>query len=165
MTVCVLILLIAPGSFTQGENLLGNVKESVVNSQYEKTSEVFTVEKIQLNQGILSVEGKQRDFQVEVLKDAADLTIEDFRFSDEENTEIPLEATLEGARLSGEYEKISLSVVGRVLSLDFGYQDPVEFYVQDGLLYYVDFNGSLLSRIPQPVITGFEQFYSLFRKV
>lgn len=162
MTVCVLILLIAPGSFTQGENLLGNVKESVVNSQYEKTSEVFTVEKIQLNQGILSVEGKQRDFQVEVLKDAADLTIEDFRFSDEENTEIPLEATLEGARLSGEYEKISLSVVGRVLSLDFGYQDPVEFYVQDGLLYYVDFNGSLLSRIPQPVITGFEQFYSLF---
>lgn len=68
------------------------------------------------------MEGKQRDFQVEVLKDAADLTIEDFRFSDEENTEIPLEATLEGARLSGEYEKISLSVVGRVLSLDFGYQ-------------------------------------------
>lgn len=45
MTVCVLILLIAPGSFTQGKNLLGNVKESVVNSQYEKTSEVFTVEK------------------------------------------------------------------------------------------------------------------------
>ena len=59
-------------------------------------------------------------------------------------------------------KKISLTVMGRLLSLDLGYQDPVEFYVQDGLLYYVDFNGSLLSRIPQPVMKGLENLYPLF---
>lgn len=159
--VFVLIFLLGIGSLNQGNNLLGNVKDSVVNSQYEKSKDVFTVEKIQLDQGILSVEGQERNFQVEALKDGTDLTVEDFRFTDEKGDEIPLKKGLE-AKLSGDYDMISLTVRGRILSLDFGYQDPVELYVQDGLLYYVDFNGSLLSRIPQPVMTSLEQFYPLF---
>ena len=160
--VFVLILLTGLGSLAQGGTLLGDIKGSVVNRQYEKSRDVFTVEKIQLNQGILSVQGQEGDFQVEVLKDGSDLTVEDFRFTDENGEEIPLEKGLEEARLSGNYEKISLTVMGRLLSLDLGYQDPVEFYVQDGLLYYVDFNGSLLSRIPQPVMKGLENLYPLF---
>lgn len=160
--VFVLILLTGAGSLAQGGTLLGDIKGSVVNRQYEKGKDVFTVEKIQLNQGILSVQGQEGDFQVEVLKDGSDLTVEDFRFTDENGEEIPLEKGLEEARLSGNYEKISLTVMGRLLSLDLGYQDPVEFYVQDGLLYYVDFNGSLLSRIPQPVMKGLEKLYPLF---
>lgn len=158
----VLMILLGTGSLVQGSPLLGNIKESVVNSQYERDKNVFTVEKIQLNQGVLSVEGKEGDFQVEALKNGSDLTVEDFRFTDEKGNEIVLEQGLDKARLSGNYKKISLTVMGRILSLDFGYQDPVEFYVQDGLLYYVDFNGSLLARIPQPVITGLEKFYPLF---
>ena len=158
----VLIFLLGAGSFTQGNNLLKNVKESVVNSQYEKDKDVFTVEKIQLDQGILSVQGQERSFQVEVLRDGSELTAEDFRFTDENGKEIPLEGALEIYRLSGDFQKISLSVMDRILSLDFGYQDPVEFYVQEGRLYYVDFNGSLLDRIPQPIMKGWEDLYPLF---
>ncbi len=160
----VIILLSGTGSLAQGENLVENVKDSVVNNQYEKDKNVFTVEKIQLNQGILSVQGQGGNLQVEVLKDGSDLTVDDFCFTDENGKEILSEQGFKDgeARLSGAYEKISLTVMGRILSLDFGYQDPVEFYVQDGLLYYVDFNGSLLSKIPQPVMTGLEQFYPLF---
>ena len=73
-----------------------------------------------------------------------------------------LEGALEIYRLSGDFQKISLSVMDRILSLDFGYQDPVEFYVQEGRLYYVDFNGSLLDRIPQPIMKGWENLYPLF---
>ena len=36
------------------------------------------MEKIQLNQGILSVQGQEGDFQVEVLKDGSDLTVGGF---------------------------------------------------------------------------------------
>lgn len=157
-----LVLLTVTDGVARNGNLLDSVKKSVVNSQYEKSREVFTVEKIQLNQGVLLVQGQERSFQVEVLRDGSDLTAEDFRFTDENGKKIPLEGALEIYRLSGDFQKISLSVMGRILSLDFGYQDPVEFYVQDGLLYYVDFNGSLLARIPQPVITGLEKFYPLF---
>lgn len=158
-----LVLVLALLAVLGGDNgLLGSVKESVINSQYEKTKKVFTVEKIQLDQGTLMVQGKEGSFQVEVLRDGSDLTAEDFRFTDENGEEISLEDALEGYRLSGDYQKISISVMDRILSLDFGYQDPVEFYVQEGRLYYVDFNGSLLDRIPQPVMKGLENLYSLF---
>ena len=160
--IFVLILLAGVGSLAQGGNLLGDIKGSVVNNQYEKGREVFTVEKIQLDQGVLSVQGQEGDFQAEALRDGSDLTAEDFRFTDENGEEIPLEQGLEKTRLSGDYEKISLTVRGRILSLDFGYQDPVEFYVQEGRLYYVDFNGSLLDRIPQPIMKGWEDLYPLF---
>lgn len=48
--VFVLILLTGAGSLAQGGTLLGDIKGSVVNSQYEKGKDVFIVEKIQLNQ-------------------------------------------------------------------------------------------------------------------
>ena len=133
----VMILLSGAGSLAQGKNLVENVKDSVVNNQYEKDKNVFTVKKIQLNQGILSVQGQGGNFQVEVLKDGSDLTVNDFRFTDENGKEILSEQGFKDgeARLSGAYEKISLTVMGRILSLDFGYQDPVEFYVQDGLFH------------------------------
>ena len=60
--VFVLILLTGAGSLAQGGTLLGDIKGSVVNRQYEKGKDVFTVEKIQLNQGNLVSAGTGRRF-------------------------------------------------------------------------------------------------------
>lgn len=143
----------------QGEmSLWEKTERSLVNTQYTKAETVFEIEKIQLQQGKLKIWGKEGDFTAEVLSEGMDLGLEDFAFTDEKGQDISVEA----GRLSGNLKKIKVQVLGKILSLDFGYQEPLEFYAEKGRLYYVDFNGSLLQRIPQPIMRGLERFYPLF---
>lgn len=151
-----------------GENvsLLGKVKNSVVNTQYEKSGDIFTVEKIQLDNGTLSVEGENTGFTAQLAQDSREkedeLSLEKIILLDEKGEKLSGILDMAGLHLEGDFQGITLTAEGSILGFDFGYQDPVEFYAEEGNLYYIDFNGSLLASIPQPQVTGLEKFYSLF---
>ena len=156
-----------------GENvsLLGKVKNSVVNTQYEKSGDIFTVEKIQLDNGTLSVEGENTGFTAQLAQDSREkedeLSLEKIILLDEKGEKLSGILDMAGLHLEGDFQGITLTAEGSILGFDFGYQDPVEFYAEEGNLYYIDFNGSLLASIPQPQVTGmfYERavFYWLFR--
>lgn len=147
-------------------SLLGKVKKSVVNTQYEKAENVFTVKKIQLEDGKLCVEGEDAALTAQVSEEmqeeGSSLTWKDVVLLDQEGKSISSTKDLQGLHLEGSFQGITVTAQGRILSFDFGYQDPVEFYAEEGRLYYIDFNGSLLAEIPQPQITGLERLYPLF---
>ncbi len=146
------------------QDIFGKVGGSVINRQYEKSGDLFEVEKIRLENGTLYIQGEGAELIVEAVADASEMTLEDYRFLDGERK--PLEvverpgkaACLAGSR----YEDVSVSTDKRVLTIDLGYQDPVRFYAEKEQLYYIDFNGSLLSEIPQPALPGLEVLYPLF---
>ena len=139
-------------------NIWKKTESSLVNTQYTRNESVFAVEKIQLQQGKLKVWGEEGNFTTEVLSEGSDLHLQDFMFTDDRGEQIETES----GRLTGDFKKIKAEVMGQILSFDFGYQEPVEFYAESGKLYYIDFNGSLLQKIPQPVMRGLERFYPLF---
>lgn len=118
------------------------VSGTVINAQYERKEEGFQIESIRLEDGKLIADGKSGTFTAEAVEDKDEMSLLDFRFTGEEN--------------------VSLEVMGRILTVGFGYKDPVELYVYGGDLYYIDFNGSLLEEIPQPKMKGLEKIYPLF---
>lgn len=146
------------------EELFGKVGKTAVNEQYERDDAVFEVEKMTLEDGLLYIQGKDAMFTAEALTDASEMTLEDFCFTDGDGNQLKPEIGQDRrTRLSGgAYESVDISVDGRILSIDLGYQDPVSFLVDKQSLYYIDFNGSLLSAIPQPVLPQLELLYPLF---
>ena len=115
---------------------------TVVNEQYEQKEDIFQVERIYLEDGRLVADGKSGTFTAEAVGDGDEMSLSDFRFT--------------GA------DGISLEASGRMLTVDFGYKDPVELYAYEGDLYYIDFNGSLLAEIPQPEMKSLERIYPWF---
>lgn len=157
-----LFLILGNTQIMDGEGGTERMARSVVNSQYTQEDDVFRVDRISLEGGILTIESDDRSLKAEAVGDGEEMSLSDIRFTDGNGSEIPLEQYPESARLSGEYSNVSVTVLGRTLSLDLGYQDPVEFYCYDGALYYIDFNGSLQESIPQPQVRGLEFLYPLF---
>lgn len=146
------------------KELFGKVGKSVINEQYERNDDIFEMEKMTLEDGLLYIQGKDAMFTVEALADASEMTLDDFRFTDGDGNQLKPEMGTDWRnRLpGGAYELVEVSVNGRILSIDLGYQDPVSFYEKEGSLYYIDFNGSLLSAIPQPVLPQLKLLYPLF---
>lgn len=146
----------------KGESAAARLGGSVVNSQYEKGESVFTVDRITLTDGELLIESGDRALNVCVKEGASGTGLEDIRFSDGDGKEIGLTEKGGFFQLGNGYEEVSACFEEETLILDLGYQDPLEFYCYDGTLYYVDFNGSLLSSISQPEMKAMEAFYHLF---
>lgn len=141
--VCGLLLLSAAQKITgDGELFRERIGGTVINAQYEKKEGIFQVERIQLVEGKVVAEGETGTFTAEVLEEKDDMSLSDFSFTGEEG--------------------VSLEAMGRILTVGFGYNDPVKFYAYDGHLYYIDFNGSLLEEIPQPKMKSLEKIYPLF---
>lgn len=159
----VLLFVILSGTeLMEGESLAGRVGGSVVNSQYEEGDHVFKVERIWLEDGALTVATEENELNISVQGNGQDMTAEDFLFTDGEGQKIPFESGLGGARLTGDYASVGVEVLGRTLSLDLGYQDPLEFHCDGEKLYYIDFNGSYLESIPQPQTDSLKGIYHLF---
>lgn len=149
------------GTWNSGflKNIMNEVESSVINEQYEKGDMIFEAEKIWLNEGTLYIQGKDAALTVRAAADVSEMTVHDYLFTDGNGKK--LEVQQEG-RLTGDYERVRVSAEGRILTVDLGYRDPVCLYAEKGSLYYIDFNGSLLSRIPQPALPQLERFYPLF---
>lgn len=145
-----------------GPGMAERLGGSVVNSQYTGNESGFHVDQIQLQDGELTIQSGENILHVQAVGDGEEMSVSDIRFTDGNGAEIGQELTVDGTRLSGEYSGVTAAVLGRTLSLDLGYQDPVEFYCYDGRLRYIDFNGSLLESIPQPQVKGLEFLYPLF---
>ena len=118
-----------------------------MNPQYEEGDDVFRVDRIRIEDGIVVVDSGERRLEVQVLSDTSDMTLDDICFRDGNGECIPVETDmLEGARLAGKYEAVRVALEDRILSIDFGYQDPLEFYCLDGMLKYISFNGTFWIR-------------------
>nr|WP_317377447.1 O-antigen ligase family protein [uncultured Faecalimonas sp.] len=162
----VTIVLLVAVQLTSDQNEDGiwkKIKDSVGNPQYTKEDTVFTVKKIQLDQGKLEVEGEKETFTVQIVgQNKDDLGIENVKIEDGKGREVKTERAEEGWQLRNEFSEVKFSIVDRTISFDFGYEDPVEFYVVENNLYYIDFKGSLLNEIPQPKIDIGEKIGSVF---
>lgn len=138
------------------------IGNSVVNSQYDSDGIGFHVETISLEDGELTIDSGENILRVKADGNGTETTIDDINFMDSNGEEIGRTQTFEGIRLSGAYSGVTASFHDQVLSIDLGYQDPLEFYCYKGKLSYIDFNGSLLESIPQPQVKGLEFLYPLF---
>lgn len=156
-------LLMGRTQIMDGEGMAERVGGSVVNPQYEEGDDVFRVDRIRIEDGIVVVDSGERRLEVQVLSDTSDMTLDDICFRDGNGECIPVETDmLEGARLVGKYEAVRVALEDRILSIDFGYQDPLEFYCLDGMLKYISFNGDFLDTIPQPEMEDLSFLYPLF---
>lgn len=158
----VFFLVMGNTQIMDGESAAARLGGSVVNSQYTKGESVFTVDAITLTDGELCIESGERTLNVRVKEGAFGQGLEDILFTDADGKEIGSTDKGSFSQLGGGYEEVKVSFDEETLVLDLGYQDPLEFYCYDGELYYVDFNGSLLSSIPQPQMKSLESFYHLF---
>ena len=109
--VCGLLLLSAAQKITgDGELFRERIGGTVINAQYEKKEGIFQVERIQLVEGKVVAEGETGTFTAEVLEEKDDMSLSDFSFTGEEG--------------------VSLEAMGRILTVGFGYNDPVKFYAR-----------------------------------
>lgn len=138
------------------------IGSSVVNSQYDSTGIGFHVEKITLEDGELTIDSGENILCVKADGNGTEMTVDDIRFTDSNGKDIGQIQPFDGIQLSGAYSGVTASYHDQVLSIDLGYQDPLEFYCHKGKLSYIDFNGSLLESIPQPQVEGLEFLYPLF---
>lgn len=156
-------LLMSRTQIMEGEGLAARVGGSVINPQYTEGEDIFHVDRIQLESGILTVDSGENELKVQSFGENAEMTLDDFLFLDGNGDQIPVETDLlAGSHLTGDYENIHVSVMGRILTIDFGYQDPLEFYCYGGYLSYISFNGDYLDTIPQPEMTALHFLYPLF---
>lgn len=156
-------LLMGQSQIMEGDGMAGRIGASVVNPQYKEDENVFRVDRIRLDEGVLRVDSGEDVLEVRMGEDEGELSLEGFRFTDGNGNEIPVETDLiAGTHLTGNYKDVYVSVEDQILSLDLGYQDPVEFYCYDGALHYIDFNGSYLDEIPQPQMSVLSFMYPLF---
>lgn len=165
IAVVTIVLLVAVQLLSgQSENgIWKKVKNSVGNPQYTKEDTVFTVKRIQLAKGELEVEGEKETFTVQIVgQNKDDLGIENIKIEDREGIAVETERVGGGYRLTEGFSEIKFSIVDRIISFDFGYDDPVEVYAAENSLYYIDFKGSLLNEIPQPQINIGEKVGSVF---
>ena len=138
------------------------IGSSVVNSQYDNTNIGFHVEKITLEDGELTIDSGENILCVKADGNGTEMPVDDIRFTDSNGKDIGQIQTFDGIQLSGAYSGVTASLHDQVLSIDLGYNDPLEFYCYKGKLSYIDFNGSLLDSIPQPQVEGLEFLYPLF---
>ena len=147
----------------EGESMAARVEGSVVNPQYNKGKNRFRVDRISLESGALLIDSGDNRLKVKMISDDGDITLNDISFTDGEGKQISAETNLlEGTHLTGKYEAVRVNIMDRILSIDLGYKDPLEFACYDGKLRYVSFNGDFLDAIPQPEMTSLEFLYPLF---
>mgnify|MGYP002800886629 FL=1 len=158
-----IILLMGKTQIMDGEGIAARIGGSVVNYQYEEGDDVFHVDRIRLESGILVADSGENRLEVQVLSDDSNMTLDDICFRDENGEQIQVETDLmDGTHLTGKYGMVRVAVMDRILSIDFGYQDPLEFYCFEGKLKYISFNGDFLDTIPQPEMENLSFMYPLF---
>ena len=110
----VTIVLLVAVQLTSDQNEDGiwkKIKDSVGNPQYTKEDTVFTVKKIQLDQGKLEVEGKKETFTVQIVgQNKDDLGIENVKIEDGKGREVKTERAEEGWQLRNEFSEVKFSM-------------------------------------------------------
>ena len=147
--------------------------------EYSSNEPVFKLTKVEINDGELYLYSKDVNLQVRVDKDILEkLYFEenpDFSkclvFSDGQNVisgrkPTVLKATnirkeTDGFKLDDErFKAVSVSVENQLMIMDLGYSGTIEFFIsQDGIKAFGQ-GSTLIDEIPQPAVTGFENFYS-----
>lgn len=160
---CVLLVLLMSGTRVMSEEKAGDrLSGAMTNSQYTTAQVRFPVDRITLENGELTIESGEQELHAGMTGDTEADTADRLQFTDENGAVNSGELTVDGFRLEGRYSGVTVTVLDQTLSLDLGYQDPLEFYCGEGKLRYIDFNGTFLDSIPQPQIKGMEPLYPLF---
>lgn len=135
-----LLMLVLANLVTKGA-VADRIFAVVTNEdKIKKSDEYFAVEEMELTDGRLRVSSGKGTFFIG--KDVIE---------DEAGKEIPMELGADGVLhlLPEKLKAVSLTYDGRVLALDLGYEDTVDFYVTEDGLKLVGQNGMALDEIPQ----------------
>lgn len=148
------------GNIATGGRLSDRLYQTVVHPNTVETSEeLFEIETMKLEDGVLKVYSKDAMFSVRC-GDSKQSGLQELEIRNEEGK--VLNSVIEDGVLSltdSAYRAVKFQYRNEILYLNLGYEEDVLFYIEEQKICLVGQNGVSLDSIPQPAITGFEKYY------
>lgn len=144
----VLLLICSPNV------LLKQVKIGMENSKVYSPQNSFGLTGIHIDEDTLILENQDTSLTLKLLDEN---TAQLF----DSSGEMICMLSEDSVQLEGEYSKIKVSVSERLMVLDLGYDDTIEFEITDGIFAYIGINGYLYYNPTESVFPELSGLYSI----
>jgi hypothetical protein len=151
--VLIVVLLLTVATLIKGDAVLAPLTGGGKDTFTTQGRNLFHVDELQLDKDKILFKGEQNTLVVQAIKTG-------FAFFDQNGH--PLSAIKKGASytFSKPFQAISLTTKDSNFKVDLGYKSPVLFTLQNGVVYAVGPNGTLLSNISDNSGIGFKNMQS-----
>jgi len=154
MAVLMAVLLLTAATFIKGNAVLAPLTGGGKCTFTTQGRSLFHVDELQLDKDRVLFKGEQNIFVVQALKTG-------FAFFDQNGS--PVNAVKKGESETFSqvpFQTISLTAKGSNFEVDLGYQSPVVFTLENGVVYAVGPNGTLLNAVSDNSGLGFKNIQS-----
>lgn len=156
------ILFVLLLNLFSGNKLLNVFTSNVVNKTSAiKSSSAYVVNDIHIDDNILTIQGKQTKFIIEISSLNNESTNEPtVKFYDGSHQLLDPTITDNKIYFQGDYKSISVSFGSNTLTLDLGYKEPINFYIKDYKFYCMLSDQTIVTNIKGNGL-GLDKYYSI----